>query len=66
MAKRQPRLPSPPVNPYGAHPGAGWAPPPGVVEARRRAVGKKRIIVGALAGYLAFFYVVLPLVSRLL
>lgn len=56
MSKRQPQLPTPPANPYGAHPGAGWAPP--VVP--RKGSGSGRVIGMCVGGALVFFYVVLP------
>ncbi|MEU5833403.1 hypothetical protein ABZ820_06915 [Streptomyces diacarni] len=64
MALRSPRLPTPPSNPYGAHPGAGWAPPPGPADAQRAAAARKRILIGAVLAFLALVYVV-PLCSRL-
>ncbi|MGP3987455.1 hypothetical protein [Streptomyces sp. 3N207] len=61
MAKRSPHLPAPPPNPYGAHPGAGWAPP----RVGRRKMSSGQIIATCVGSVLAFFYVVLPVCSWL-
>lgn len=59
------RLPVPPPNPYGAHPGAGWAPPaPPQVPLRQR-LTPGRLIVAAVCAVLLLAYVVAPLVSAL-
>jgi len=60
MAKRPSRLPAPPPNPYGAHPGAGWAPPSGV---KRTSPG--RVIGVCVGSLLVFVYVVIPVVQSL-
>ncbi|MDJ1133381.1 hypothetical protein [Streptomyces iconiensis] len=57
------RLPVPPPNPYGAHPGAGWAPPPSAPARRRLTTG--RLITAAVITVLALAYVVAPLISAL-
>ncbi|CAL9459419.1 hypothetical protein HMPREF1486_02362 [Streptomyces sp. HPH0547] len=72
MAKRAQRLPTAPPNAYGAHPGAGWAPPRTGRRVRRTRVQRTRrmstgwIVAACVLAYLAFFYVVLPVLSWLL
>lgn len=63
MAQRPPRLPTPPPNPYGAHPGAGWAPPASGV--RKKGITTGRVIGTCVAGLLVFVYVVIPVVQLL-
>ncbi|GAA2616454.1 hypothetical protein [Streptomyces axinellae] len=68
LLRRTRRLPVPPANPYGAHPGAGWAPPaplPGTVP-RRKGVTTGRVFGTLVGGFAAYVFVVAPLLRWLL
>ncbi|MEU3191116.1 hypothetical protein ABZ686_10835 [Streptomyces sp. NPDC006992] len=64
MAQRPPRLPTAPPNPYGAHPGAGWAPPRSAGTGKGR-ITRGRVIAAAVGSLLVFVYVVIPAVRLL-
>jgi hypothetical protein len=58
MAKRPSQLPTPPSNPYGAHPGAGWAAPAWGARKKRAVAGW---VIGMCVGsLLVFVYVLIP------
>lgn len=67
LLRRARRLPVPPANPYGAHPGAGWAPPPPLAGARpRKGMSTGGRVFGTLAlSFLVYAFVGAPVLRWL-
>ncbi|GEB51441.1 MULTISPECIES: hypothetical protein [Streptomyces] len=64
--RRRSKLPVPPPNPYGAHPGAGWAPPkPQRMKKVKEPPTCSRMIAWALLAYLLLFLVIPELIDLL-